>query len=1216
MSALPNNTFASPGNAYYALRGEIVGAQEWWKFPSQNGEIQLIDSSGTQLLQSIAGNLFYNNELLAKAGDISDIADWSFYPALTNVNMNGQSLTDVSSAVINNNTTTNSLLVTNGITSQANIIAPTLQIIGQPVPNLGQITTQTLTASGAVQAGSISSGGAVAGGSLATTGGLDMTNSGITRAASVGISNAGAGPYGSLTSPDGVMLTWNGATITTGAGGNASQWANYTAVNNVNMGGSNITNAQNIFSSLVESTTVSAGVTGSGKFVIMNNNSIAGSTTDGLTVSSQAGQPLALSSGSSLTETANAYTLTVDKAGTLSSAQMNLTAQNGSGGAINVTANAGTGVGPAQVGFGTVQVNALGANNGLFNLGGQIDITAYSGGLGEYGGATSRVSLSAATLALSAGAAPALPGLAGSMNVFGQGAVSIVASVVPPVLPQFPETVYLYGLGIPGTAGGVRMESPNGIQMLSDTYIENLYPLDGNGLTIQGRAAPTGYVTIQDCANLTMTSSGTVTTDKINSVSSNGIFYADSLNPLTNQGVYTNFLKPPQASAPGVPNLIISNNPFLGNTNYVDISGASTIAFDATGTGALLGVQSINGAAWPPATGDASLWSQYPATSVIDVSGYGLIRVGDLSGVTSINGSAYPPASTTPQWATFPAVQTVDMSSNGLINVNDISMVAGSSIIGTTLLTMDVSGDLSLFTNGGGEINLSTGSEASIGISALGTGNSVNISADSVALNAIAGVSVSAPFLNMLGNDISGVKTIKGVGGTTALTIQNTGTGGTDILDLSGGVFIASQFAPVTLSGGTRVQLNTNTGPINLVPQGGAAAVNLLGNTVVGTVGVPKSLTVYGTVTPASITDASGSTGTLNQILTADGGNALQWASAASLSFVYSNTIFVDPNGSDVTGNGGISNPYQTLTKAITVRNSLPDTTEISIFVAAGTYNESPTITKSNTFLCGFNSSGANKSSVNIVGVITVNITATTAALTQVVFSDFQITGQISFPATNLNQATQYSFENIDFINAGNSPMISILNAGGFYDPLKTTAINNCVFNSSATGAGSVVAQRTTITITNSQFINTLTAPCIQLSYAAICYARFSSFINTSSNTGCQALIQFTGTYTNTTLFPSIENCIMRYYSSATDVGGNKCCIQFGIFGGTTVYQAQLYNNTMYCEGAVTGSPLIQAVQRIVTGGAVTVIQLGNSCGVTANNLAPTITKITGNTLT
>jgi hypothetical protein len=136
------------------------------------------------------------------------------------------------------------------------------------------------------------------------------------------------------------------------------------------------------------------------------------------------------------------------------------------------------------------------------------------------------------------------------------------------------------------------------------------------------------------------------------------------------------------------------------------------------------------------------------------------------------------------------------------------------------------------------------------------------------------------------------------------------------------------------------------------------------------------------------------------------------------------------------------------------------------------------------------------------------------------------------------------------------------------------------------------------------------------MNYAAICYARFSSFINTSSNTGCQALIQFGGSYILTTLFPSIENCIMRYYSSATDVGGNKCCIQFGFSGGTSAYQAQLYNNTMYCEGAITGAPLNQAVQRIATGGAVTVIQLGNSCGVTANHLAPTITKITGSTLT
>ena len=959
--------FASPGNAYFALKGELIGAQDWWQFPSQNGEIQLIDTSGTQLLQSIAGDLFYNNELLAKANDIQDIADWSLYPALSNVNMNGQSLTDVSSAVINNNTTTNSLLVTNGITSQANIIAPTLQIIGQPVPNLGQITTQTLTASGAVQAGSISSGGAVAGGSLATTGGLDMTNSGITRAASVGISNAGAGPYGSLTSPDGVMLTWNGATITTGAGGNASQWANYTAVNNVNMGGSNITNAQNIFSSLVESTTVSAGVTGSGKFVIMNNNSIAGSTTDGLTVSSQAGQPLALSSGSSLTETANAYTLTVDKAGTLSSAQMNLTAQNGSGGAINVTANAGTGVGPAQVGFGTVQVNALGANNGLFNLGGQIDITAYSGGVGEYGGATSRVSLSAATLALSAGAAPALPGLAGSMNIFGQGAVSVVASLIPPILPQIPETVYIYGLGIPATSGGVRMESPNGIQMLSDTYIENLYPLDGNGLTIQGRTAPNGDVTILDCAKLSMTSGGAgVITDKITSVSSNGLFYADNLFPATNtEGIYAKFLRATQASAPGVPNLVISNNPFGGSTNYVEISGANTIAFDATGTGALSGVQSINGAAWPPATGDASLWSQYPATSVIDVSGYGLIRVGDLSGVTSINGGVYPPVVSSTDWSLYPALQAVDMSGNGLTQLASITTLDGASITsaGSLAIFSDMSGDLSLAAANGGNVNIGTGNDGNINIQTTGAGHNLNLAGDTVQIAAPAQIILSTISVDVAGADLINVANITNeAAGANVLNINSTAN---IIVYADTNLSLVSNTDTISLQGQTGLTAYAATGNVSLVADSGEVVVqdsvlnmntHQITNLVAGTVG----------------TDAVNYT---------------------QLTFRDSTEFYVSSQGSN-TNNGSILAPFLTIQAAITAAELISSAALVcSINVASGHYVENLTFNKGYVVLNGTLQSQTGNEVCEITGSISVAVAGASDLFNrQVTFQGFNLT--------------------------------------------------------------------------------------------------------------------------------------------------------------------------------------------------------------------------------
>ena len=100
MSLLNNATLANTRTPYYALASE--SAKNWYLFPSLSGEVLLNDSSGTQVLQSIAGNLYYNNELLAKAGDISNAADWSFYPALFPVNINGQTISDVSSITVNN----------------------------------------------------------------------------------------------------------------------------------------------------------------------------------------------------------------------------------------------------------------------------------------------------------------------------------------------------------------------------------------------------------------------------------------------------------------------------------------------------------------------------------------------------------------------------------------------------------------------------------------------------------------------------------------------------------------------------------------------------------------------------------------------------------------------------------------------------------------------------------------------------------------------------------------------------------------------------------------------------------------------------------------------------------------------------------------------------------------------------------------------------------
>jgi len=1127
MAGLANNTLANPGNSFYAPAGE--SARNWYQFPSLNGSVLLNDASGTQVLQAVQGDLFFNQELLAKAGDIQDIADWALYPALADVEANGKQILDVSSIAINNSIvapaatmTIESLTASQGITSQANIITPTLQIAGAAIPSIGQITTSTLAASGQVQAGSVTSSGAISGTaitgtSLKTTGGLDMTNSGITRASSVGISAAGLAPYGALTSPDGVMLTWNGQTITTGGGGNVANWSSFPALTDVDLSSQNINNAQDIFSVLTQSNVLAAGDAVNGKFVTTNSNSITGSTTDGLTISSRAGQPLALSSGTSITETGDAYTLTVDKgASLLTAARINMTAQNGNGGAINLTANGGFGVGPAQIGFGAVEINALGADNGVFNLGGKVDITAYSGGVGEYGGATSRVSLSAATVALSAGAAPVLPGLAGSMNLFGQGAVSIVASLLPPILPQFPETVYMYGLGIPNVAGGVRLESPNGIQMLSDTYIENLYPLDGNGLTIQGRSLPDGDVTILDCAGLTMTASGNVTTDFIDSLSDQGIFYKDNLQPQTaSQGIFSNFLRPPQATGAGTPNLVITNNPFLGTNNYVEISGADVIAFAPTGAGALSGVQSINGATWPPPTGDASLWSQYPATSIIDVSGFGLTKVGDLSGVVNINGSAYPPVVSSDDWSLFPALQDVDISGYGLLNLQSISMpnLATITSLGSLGLFADTSsGNISIATNGGGSVNIGTGNAGDINIQTIGAGNDLNLAGDTASITAAVKINLDTPILDVLGADIQNVSNITNEA-TNLLTVQSTVN-----LTVSAetALTLVSDSADVTVQGQTGVSVYAATGNVNLTADSGEVIVQ-------------DSLLNMNSHKVTNLTPGTVGTDAVNY---------------TQLTFRDNTEFYVSAQGSDISGNGSILAPFQTIQKAITAAELISSASSIcNINVASGNYPQSLTFNKGYVVLNGTLQSQTGNEVCEITGSITINCTGANDVFNrQVAFQGFNITCGAGQSITNTSASSHtVSFQDCKiFVNSVcYNSTASCADARTYFTNVEISSTNAAnVSPVITTNVGLVELERMDFTV-DGNAIGILIGGTSVLN-------RFSLSTLESTNTGATLLplLSFTST---TTSVHSLGNVAFAFSSATAKTATNAVYINSGI---------------------------------------------------------------------
>ena len=1070
MSLLSNSTYENPTTPFFALASE--SANKWYTFPSLNGQVILQDASGSQILQAIGGDLFFNEELLAKASDLQDISEWSDYPVLNpaGVNFDGNPLVNASTITASGDISGGGKITIAGDISGGGKITIAGDISGGGALSVsGVLSGSGVTVTGALQGGSLSvtgaaavgsvasmgavsgttitGSGAVQGASLTTTGGLDMTNSAINRASSVNISNAGFAPYGQLTSPNGTQLLWNGASIATGAAGDTSLWANFPAVAPIQGNGQTISNLASVAATgnitttadvscnnvqatgnvnafafngtNVEATNIAAGPIGSGKFCIMTNNSITSSTTDGLTISVPSNNLTTTVASGNISNTAtgitnavdNNYEITADGGlNPLITPNIDLTAKNGNGGQINIKSQPGSvlalgGVVNITAEGGTVYVPQPPPTPPLaVTVGGELNLTATTGsGAGLYT-ATSAINLNAAGINVYAGGIPPFGSLLGYLFAYGNLGVSLCAGL-PSSGVQFPGTVYIYGIGIPGVAGGVRIQSPTGIQMLSDTYIQNLYPLDGNGLTIQGRSLPTGYVTIKDVTQLTMNLATPIQTDRITSVANLGILFQDAIQATT--------IEPPTATGSGTPNLVIKGNTgFIPGSfnNFVQIQNADTISFDVSGSGQLSGVQSINGAAWPPPTGDASLWSQYVATSAIDASGYGIINL------STINGQ--PVGDLTPAgWAAFPAIQSVDISGFDLNNVSSLTMPANGLIVAAGQLSIfsDLSGDLTLAANGGGNVNIGTGNAGDIYISTGGAGNNATIGGDAVYLNATQGVQVSAPVLDLAANSIYNVATLRG-SLATDLRVLADGTGN---LNLEG--TIINLTAPTKVLVDSPI-LDANGADIANVANVTNEGANVL--TVQSTVNLIVSAeTNLSLVSDSADVDIQSQTGvsvyaaTGNVSLVADSGEVIVQDSVLNMNthkitnvspgtagtdaanynqvtFRDSTEFYVSSQGSD-TNNGSILAPFLTIQAAITAAELISSSLQVCVInVASGIYVENLTFNKGYVVLNGSLQSQTGNEVCKIQGSISIAAAGTPSDLfnRQISFNGFNLT--------------------------------------------------------------------------------------------------------------------------------------------------------------------------------------------------------------------------------
>jgi hypothetical protein len=447
---------------------------------------------------------------------------------------------------------------------------------------------------------------------------------------------------------------------------------------------------------------------------------------------------------------------------------VDITSQNGTYGHIGLKAYGGL----YGLGYGgDVKIEAFGASNPAVGVGGLIQINAYSGDVGEYGAATSRVSLNAACITLASGAFAPIPGSPGATNVFGQGLVSIVSATLLPVLPQIPQSVYVYG------NSGVRFESGSilgvnqGISMLSDMYAGTIYPIanGSNPLIIRGRSSPSAGVQLMDVEKINMV----LPNGFITGVSSLNALSLNTPNDISGLNTINGIAYPPPASDATL------------WSYYPQLSSLSSITA-ATGILSSLNVSSINGLPI------AQPWYTVPAETNVNMNGSTFTNLSTLTvpivSVSTINGTEYAP---TQDWSLYPATSGIDADGN---NVGNVGTVFANNLNLTNDFTMTNNDSTANFNNNAlTNVSSINGYAFPVPIAPAG---SISVSTISVSsIQAIFGTTV-----NMAGviiNQLDGLFT----NSINTPTITGTGfPGPLEIYDASG-VILGGIATPVSLIG-------------------------------------------------------------------------------------------------------------------------------------------------------------------------------------------------------------------------------------------------------------------------------------------------------------------------------------------------------------------------------------------------------------------------------
>ena len=582
-----------------------------------------LDTAGA----GVGAVLLLNGQPIATTpGVTSSIQTWSYWPAISTVQMSGQNLVGATN-IQGDNAFFYNINAANQIVFATNLYGPTA--------NLSNINTN-LISSAALLASSIKT--------------LNLST--VTLQATT-IKNVGT-----LTSQQADITTVNATSITTDSlttltGGTVS------ADNGVfkNLSGENAS----VTNSLSAGQNISAGNNLSGQSAsIAGNNQVGTLTTNTITAPvTNSGFPLYINSSQQSVNVIDRWNLNVDRGiDVVDTAQVNINAQNGKNGII--TLNAGSGSAFSGLG-GSVVINAYGGNTPLkVAYGGTIALNAYSGEIG-LSNITSKITLNAASILSWAGAGIPVGSVTGYNYVHGDVTTSITAGSVTAGIPPI-GTVYIY-------AG-------NGTVVQNGFFTDTIYPRNyGSDLFIQGYnySGTQRNVRLSNVAAIYMNDGSVFSADTISPLHINFPIYPfggvttsiDNLHVL-------NFV--PQNVDAGLGtsindiqlvHFVASQNSAIDGLKYITLTANSGIFNLST-----LQVSSINGAAFTGVPTTISTFNNLTANTLsTNTISTGSLFAYNISGVSSIDGfslaqlvsSVSPP---TPAPSTFQQLYTSSLQAN------------------------------------------------------------------------------------------------------------------------------------------------------------------------------------------------------------------------------------------------------------------------------------------------------------------------------------------------------------------------------------------------------------------------------------------------------------------------------------------------------------------------------------------------------------------------